>query len=85
MKLPIKPIAPLRMEPNLFGPDRPVYPVSWAKAGNALRVAREDRGLSLAGAAARLGLEPEDLHRLEAGGYEFSLADAKAMLWGGDA
>ena len=81
-KLPITPVDPLSHEPNLFGPSRPVYPAYWVKLGDQVKAMRLDKGLSLAGGAHVLGLEPEELDRLEKGGFEFALKDVLAMLRG---
>lgn len=81
-QLPIKPLEPIELEPNLFGPSKPVYPRHWARLGDQVKAKRLDMGLSLAGGAHVLGLEPEELDRLEKGGYEFELSDALGMLRG---
>jgi hypothetical protein len=81
-QLPITPNEPLRHEPNLFGPSRPVYPAYWVKLGDQAKAARLDKGLSLAGGAHVLGLEHEELYQLERGGYSFAIKDVLAMLRG---
>jgi hypothetical protein len=83
MKLAVTPLEPLSLQANMFGPDEPVYPTKWREKGAKLKWERQLRGFTLAGAAHRLGLEPEELHRLEAGGYEFDLGLAITLLRGG--
>jgi len=79
-KLHITPNEPLRLEPSVFGPGRPVYASFWRKQGDLLKVFREDRELTPEDGADRLGLTVEELRSLERGGYSFSLADAQARL-----
>lgn len=82
-QLPITPNEPLGMQPNLFGPPEPVWPVHWRVQGDKLRDARLERGLSLAEGARVLGLEPKVLLEVERGGHSFALSDALAMLRSG--
>lgn len=84
-KLQITPNEPLRLEPSVFGPERPVYASFWRKQGDALKVFREDRQLTHEEAAEQLGVTPDELRSLERGGYAFSLADAQARLRRGSA
>jgi predicted transcriptional regulator len=57
-------------------------PARSVKLGDQVKAARLDKGLSLAGGAHVLGVEPEELYELERGGYSFAIQDVLAMLRG---